>query len=76
MAKSKYAPNKLNPRMIEYLQSEYANGTLNIAQASKKFGVSRMSIYRHLHKKNLVRSWKKERGLWDKIKDYFGVSIH
>jgi hypothetical protein len=76
MTKSKYAPNKLNQKVIEYLQREYANGTLNIAQASKDFGVSRMSIYRHLHKKKLVRKWKKETGLWAKIRAFFHRQLY
>jgi hypothetical protein len=67
--KNKTTPNKLSLDVIDYLQREYQNKTLNITRESKKLGVSRQSIYRILRKKNLIRRWKK-RGLWGKINEF------
>jgi len=74
MAKKKHKeirPHKLKKSQVQNLCKKYQRGNLNITHTADKLGVSRRTIYFHLHRAGLIETPKKT--LWQKICLYFRV---
>lgn len=66
----------LSKRVIDFLVSEYKQGTLNISKEAKKLGCSRKCIYDNLHRQNVNMRGvgcksKSKKSFLQKIRDYF-----